>query len=724
MTRLWSLSHFHSPVCDASLRWRQAARAEWKRSSAGRKDGHTYYVCNKHTNCGAKMKAEANEKGDIALYYKGKHTTGGNRIKQRGANPVVKRIAADKVFSQKQPRTIAFEANEETKGQNVTPITCTQVRNLRRTMIKQLVKDVNLVTVADLRVWATALQVAGKGPEWDALAPDQMFVPPGGVFDNPEFPVVVFTTKELLANAPAATTDCAPVCILLDATFKLIAKNWVVEAVGVEGIRFDRGANRHQFRPICVAVAVSECAETYEVLLRSVAQGAQLLFDIHFDPTWALSDHCDAAQNAAAIVFPGIKSLTCWPHLSRNAKKKGVVHIVAALHRCTTVEQFNALQQRFVQGMKTQRGPGATAAECEGGVADTAAGGSAANALATQQPPQQRPGAASQSEWRKTYSDEQITLVEKTYGSDRWKGWFRGASGVAGVTPNINSQERWHRMWKEEYRHLGLRMALPLFLQSKLPFVLKAFTADRGSSVRHARGPGVETAQMVRRARRVQTLPDFWELCGPQLYIDATPHQMQPMTTTRLTQFTRGLKGQVDDNVHWTELAAHHLYVVRVTFSAYRPPEVVCASADPPAIATPPMVSSRPHGCEGNLESLELSPEPPTAEGPAAATATAEDPAVATATAEGPAAVTATAEGPAAATATKEGPAAATAITESPAAAIATTEGSAAAIATTESPATATATMESPAAATATMESPAAVAWSAKSRLKAVHCVS
>eukprot|EP00918_Siedleckia_nematoides_P069096 GHVU01150668.1.p1 GENE.GHVU01150668.1~~GHVU01150668.1.p1 ORF type:complete len:581 (-),score=71.18 GHVU01150668.1:3296-5038(-) len=554
------------------------------------------------------MKLQPATDGSFTSSTKGKHVSGGSVIRPAGANPIVKKIALAKLLSGKRPKVVAFEANDEVKKSNLTatPISAAQVRNLRKRMCENLRKQCPMRTVADLSEWAERNQVGGQGPYWDAMPVDHMFVPPGGVFDDPQFPAVAVTTKALLANALALSPSSLDVCMLLDGTFKLHDKNWVLLIAGVEALKFDRGANRHQFRPVCMCMAVSECVETYRVLLRSIAEGTRLLFNKAFSPKWALSDHCEPAQNAAAEVFPGILPLTCWPHLSRNAKKKGVLVIVGALHRCTTRKQFDALHKRVVEGMKEQRSDESNAAtkaaggELSGGAgatpakpgtvgvsqlpSPTAAG---AGGRGSGPPPLSAPSqaggadkglsagkeedAASPAALReRRFTKEQVKLVETTYGESRWRGWYRGASGVEGVTPNNNSLERFNRMLKDEYLHLGLRRCLSVLLGAKLPFVLKATSSDRGSSVAVTRQCGPVTSSMIRRAWRVKALPQFYELCGHELFLDATPHQMRPMTLERLVAYKAGVDGRIDHRVHWSDLPQHYLHVACVTFTGVR----------------------------------------------------------------------------------------------------------------------------------------------------------
>eukprot|EP00918_Siedleckia_nematoides_P007522 GHVU01016322.1.p1 GENE.GHVU01016322.1~~GHVU01016322.1.p1 ORF type:complete len:699 (-),score=119.34 GHVU01016322.1:569-2638(-) len=479
---------------------------------------------------------------------------------------------------------------------------------------------------------------------------DHLFVPPGGVFDDPEFPAVAITTKALLANAVAGSEE---VCLLMDGTFKLHDKNWVLLIVGVESLKFDRGAMRHQFRPICMCMAVSECFETYRVLLRSAAEGARLLFGKSFTAKWALSDHCDAAQNAAASLFPGIRPLTCWPHVARNAKKKGVLDIVAGLHRCTAPKQFDALHRRVVEGMKERRSDGKDAGapdtagrEC---VAPAKTGGSAtpkegaqlstAHGERVTEGDREETGREGQRESRRegeveenqketekekgkekekgrelsaagtgdrTFTSEQIRLVETTYGDSRWRGWYRGASGVPGVTPNNNSIERFNRMFKDEYLHLGLRLCLAVLLTAKLPYALAAASIERGSSVPHSREGGQVTSAMVRRAWRVKAHPQYYDLCGHELFLDATPHQMQRMTPSRLVAYKRGLDGRVDEGVHWSKLVAHHLYVVCVTFIGVREDPYIPQQDKGPG--TPPGGQPQSDGMNGNVDVYMLDP--------------------------------------------------------------------------------------------------------------------
>eukprot|EP00918_Siedleckia_nematoides_P068940 GHVU01150310.1.p3 GENE.GHVU01150310.1~~GHVU01150310.1.p3 ORF type:complete len:133 (-),score=10.56 GHVU01150310.1:131-529(-) len=125
-------------------------------------------------------------------------------------------------------------------------------------------------------------------------------------------------------------------------------------------------------------------------------------------------------------------------------------------------------------------------------------------------------------------------------------------------------------MWKEEYKHLGLRLSLPLLLSAKIPYVLAAFSSERGCSLPLRRDTGRTTAQMVRRARRVMTHSTFYMVCGHELYVDATPHKMVPMTVNRLLDYKHGLDGRLDASTECSDLPARYLYVVRTVFTGPR----------------------------------------------------------------------------------------------------------------------------------------------------------
>lgn len=91
-------------------------------------------------------------------------------------------------------------------------------------------------------------------------------------------------------------------------------------------------------------------SQAYVKLFTCVRSASVQLYERDLDVAWGLSDHHKSIRAAYTSVWPGISSLSCYPHVSRNiyAKapeelKDSVSSMVGTLHRCISLEQFNAL---------------------------------------------------------------------------------------------------------------------------------------------------------------------------------------------------------------------------------------------------------------------------------------------------------------------------------------------------------------------------------------------
>eukprot|EP00918_Siedleckia_nematoides_P032228 GHVU01069733.1.p1 GENE.GHVU01069733.1~~GHVU01069733.1.p1 ORF type:complete len:411 (+),score=55.37 GHVU01069733.1:128-1360(+) len=258
--------------------WKQLHKIEWKKSSTTRDGRGAYYKCKKYEGCRMRSRVQMQANGDAVLLTKGVHDHHGGKRASRGANPDVKKHVIPLLYEHK-PSVVVQKANAKATAEGFigTPVTNKQVKSLIRNYRRQLTSSCKIETIADLREWAQRHQINEAAADWDTFDDSALFVPPGGIFDDPEYPALALTTKSLLWNAAAAVRTEKPVCMLVDGTYKVHDKNYVVLSLGVESIDFDQGANRHSFRPIAVCLAVSESQQTYNVMMRSAAEGCKRL---------------------------------------------------------------------------------------------------------------------------------------------------------------------------------------------------------------------------------------------------------------------------------------------------------------------------------------------------------------------------------------------------------------------------------------------------------------
>eukprot|EP00918_Siedleckia_nematoides_P023253 GHVU01050166.1.p1 GENE.GHVU01050166.1~~GHVU01050166.1.p1 ORF type:complete len:723 (-),score=90.20 GHVU01050166.1:1438-3606(-) len=492
-----------------------------------------------HEGCEARMRINEMEDGGINVARKNAHLKNAVRRVTTGIAPEVRQHVETLAGLGLPPYTVKCQANEEARKDDYDgpDATTPQIRNYLREKARRMRKEKPLGTICQLREWAESIQVTEPGPAWEGRSASTPFVPPGGISTAAEAPCVVITTKGLLQNGAAVAVATTKYGVMVDGTYKLHRGGWTLLIIGTVSLNHQRGKIVQSFRPLGVCFSKSENEIAYTVFMTSVVIGLKDLFGVDFRPTTCAFDHCDAANNAARAVFLHVIPLSCWPHLSRNALKKGVYDIVVMLHRCSHKLQFDALHGAVVRIME--------AAGC--------------------------------------FTPQQIEFISDTSGKEQWRGWYVGASGVPGLSPNINPAERWNRAWKHENLLNGCRLSQEVLLRDKIPRALARDTKRKGGHIPVGVPPLQPTAAMVLRAHHVINRPSLWTRTATHLYVDGSTAEAQEMTPKRLMAFEDGLKGRIDASVKLGDLAKEYLHVRRVTMLTSRENSTMPASSGAPS---------------------------------------------------------------------------------------------------------------------------------------------
>eukprot|EP00918_Siedleckia_nematoides_P105462 GHVU01230319.1.p1 GENE.GHVU01230319.1~~GHVU01230319.1.p1 ORF type:complete len:405 (-),score=27.96 GHVU01230319.1:332-1546(-) len=237
--------------------------------------------------------------------------------------------------------------------------------------------------------------------------------------------------------------------------------------------------------------------------------------DLHVD--LPATDHCDAAAVAIEMQWPDTRHLNCWPHACRNSRKVGVEKQFRALHRCCNDVQFDAMHRVMVAGMKAEGLP-----------------------------------------------VKHIRCVEETYGTQRWRRYYRAASGVPGFTPTNNPLESTNRRFKHSDCIYGLRLSTEILLYKQLPEAMARLSAAKGGHLPFNNAYGMVHERMVEVAAGVKKHKKFYMHTGGALYIDATSGTRVPVDERRVWNYERGLKGNVDVTTPWEVLRATYLDLHKV----------------------------------------------------------------------------------------------------------------------------------------------------------------
>eukprot|EP00918_Siedleckia_nematoides_P030432 GHVU01065940.1.p1 GENE.GHVU01065940.1~~GHVU01065940.1.p1 ORF type:complete len:381 (+),score=50.73 GHVU01065940.1:155-1297(+) len=357
------------------------------------------------------------------------------------------------------PFVIKCAANEAARKDNYTgPLALTpQVRNYLKALGKRLRDQHPIKTNVDLQKWGESNQMTELGAAWTALSEHQMFVLPNGVFEDPNEPCIVFSTKALLRNGVAAARSGRGFGVQVDGTYKTHRGGFPLLVIGTTKIVMRGQEYVHAFLPIAIAFAKSESISTYRVLMGATAAALLTFFDTELAPAACGFDRCDAANTAAATEFPGIRPLNDWAHAIRNGRKHRVEDQMKTLRRCSDPVQFKALQALVVAKMR--------AAGC--------------------------------------FSREQIVCLAETYAGDRWGNWHVGASLVAGIPGHTNSLERFNRSFKDDYLCGDLRLSTELLLLDKLPRAVRRTSMHKGGNDSVMPSSLNPTSAMIMRAHQV-----------------------------------------------------------------------------------------------------------------------------------------------------------------------------------------------------------------------------
>jgi hypothetical protein len=155
------------------------------------------------------------------------------------------------------------------------------------------------------------------------------------------------TTRSLLENIRKASHTSGVMQVVLDSKHRVLRNNYPITALGI----LDAG---QQFNLIALAVSNKEDEAFYTSFLKSVQNQAQAL-GIVWDAACAMSDNCDAIQNAFQICFPLSKRGNCNFHIHQNIRKKrGLWEVstpptVTASQKSAFVQRARNDRERFAQ---------------------------------------------------------------------------------------------------------------------------------------------------------------------------------------------------------------------------------------------------------------------------------------------------------------------------------------------------------------------------------------
>ena len=202
--------------------------------------------------------------------------------------------------------------------------------------------------------------------------------------------------------------------VMVDGTYRVSSRGWTLANIGIMSTYWNTVTSKYQktFVMIACCFMQSESIDLYNEFASALSNKFYELTGINFVPTFSIADHSDAVAGGLELAWPGLRVLTCWPHLVRNfwrrlkgkdpeLQKKLMAHIYF-LHALPTQAAFDKLKDPIMAYWRNNMNEGALA------------------------------------DWFES------TYLER----ERWSGWFNGASGVAGVVANNNALESAQRVQK------------------------------------------------------------------------------------------------------------------------------------------------------------------------------------------------------------------------------------------------------------------------------------
>ena len=110
-----------------------------------------------------------------------------------------------------------------------------------------------------------------------------------------------------------------------DGKAKLERGHSLVMGIGTHELVKDdgpKGQVRQSWVPFAYVWAPSEHGPSFQKALECLKQRASDWYDVDLSPKFCSIDHCDAFRNALISVFPDIKVLSCWPHVTRGVRDR------------------------------------------------------------------------------------------------------------------------------------------------------------------------------------------------------------------------------------------------------------------------------------------------------------------------------------------------------------------------------------------------------------------
>jgi hypothetical protein len=225
---------------------------------------------------------------------------------------------------------------------------------------------------------------------------------------------LVVVSRQLLRNmfmSMRAHDNKPPV--LTDGTYRLHHGRWTLVDLGSVRTSFGNNKFVQSFVPWMYLFVRSETQEAYEKFFKTAIEVAKCLLNTDIDVPAVSLDNSRGISNAIQSTWPGARQLSCWPHVSRNARKSATKRSTTAdynacfkvcfqwLHECRTEEQHAALG-RIV-------------------------------ALS----------------WRSNGHEDYAAWFETECMTPPWNAWYVTASGAPGVLANQNPIESHHNSIKK-----------------------------------------------------------------------------------------------------------------------------------------------------------------------------------------------------------------------------------------------------------------------------------
>jgi hypothetical protein len=158
----------------------------------------------------------------------------------------------------------------------------------------------------------------------DLIFLDSFVLPARGAETDISFGIT-FTSRRVFRNAMASVTSQGDelVCAT-DGTYKLHFGGWTLVDCGSEAVVWTRCSFVHQFVPWAFMFVRSETTAAYVQTFQVIRQRALNFFGVDVNVAYGSLDHSEAITSAFEEVWPVVRLLTCWPHLARHARKKGL----------------------------------------------------------------------------------------------------------------------------------------------------------------------------------------------------------------------------------------------------------------------------------------------------------------------------------------------------------------------------------------------------------------